>query len=64
MKEEISWTVTEPSGKVTTSKPVEKHYYVAKIQIPKDVDGPTKQFWVNYNSMQKFISDNGQMESK
>lgn len=61
---EVTWTVTEPNSKLTTRKTVDKHYYVAKIEPPKDVNDETKKFWNNYNSMQKFILDNGMMESK
>jgi hypothetical protein len=56
------WTVGERNGVVT--KEIDKHHYVAKIQIPKDVDETTKKFWVNYNSMQKKLMDHDLMDSK
>ena len=59
---EVTWTVTQPDGKVTTT--ADKHPYVMPIKVPKDVDEKTKQFWDNYNSMQKKLMENGLMESK
>lgn len=58
------WTVGERSGAVSIATAVDKHHHVAKITIPKDVDEATKKFWLNYNSMQKKLIDNGLMESK
>lgn len=64
MSQEVTWTVTEPSGNVTTTKTVEKHHFVAPIKVTKEMDENQKRFFSNYNSMQKALTDNGMMESK
>lgn len=62
---EVTWTVTEYSGKVTTTKSVvEKLAFVSPIKVTKEMDENQKKFFNTYNTMQKTLIDNGLMESK
>jgi hypothetical protein len=63
MQQKSQWLISDGSTAARVLE-VEKHSYVMPIKVPKDVDDKTKQFWDNYNSMQRKLIENGLMETK
>lgn len=63
-KEEIVWTVTEPNGTVTTSKPREKVPHYIEVKITKTMDDNTKAWYEKFNIMRNRLFEIGEMESK
>lgn len=61
---EITWTVTEPSGKVITTKPVEKVPHYIEVKITKTMDDNTKAWYEKFNTMRNKLIEHGLMESK
>lgn len=62
MDQEITWTVTEPNGTVTSTK--KKMQFVTPIKVTDNMDDNQKLFFTNYNNMQKELIKNGLMETK
>lgn len=64
MSQEITWTVTEPSGKVITTKTTEKIPHYIEVKITKTMDDNTKAWYEKFNIMRNRLLELGEMESK
>jgi hypothetical protein len=61
---EVTWTVTQPSGEVMTSKPVVKLPNYIEVKIAKTTDDNTKAFFEKFNNMRNKLIEHGLMEQK
>jgi hypothetical protein len=61
---EVTWTVTQPSGEVTKTKPVEKLPHYIEVKIIKTMDDNTKSWYEKFNNMRNKLLEHGLMESK
>jgi len=61
---EITWTVTEASGEVKTTKKTAKHPYVAPFKVTADMSEGQRNILETINSMRQMLLDNDLMNKK
>jgi hypothetical protein len=65
MSQEITWTVTEPTGKVTTTiSDTDKLPHYIEVKILKSMDDNTKAWYEKFNNMRNKLLEHGLMEQR